>query len=94
MLDCPGLSTAIILGMDSSESKSRQRLGRVIRAEEGKNAEIFNLVINDTQELKWFESSHKDRPYIVIDEENLLKVLHNEPFETYRKPVSKFNYRF
>jgi superfamily II DNA or RNA helicase len=93
-LDCPGLSTAIILGMDSSESKSRQRLGRVIRAEEGKNAEIFNLVINGTQELKWFESSHKDRPYIVIDEENLLKVLRNEPFETYRKPVSKFNYRF
>lgn len=93
-LDCPGLSTAIILGMDSSESKSKQRLGRVIRAEEGKNAEIFNLVINDTQELKWFQNSHKDRPYITIDEENLLKVLKGEPYETYRKPLSKFNYRF
>ncbi len=80
--------------MDSSSTKSKQRLGRVIRAEENKEAEIFNLVINDTQETKWFASSHKDRPFITIDVDNLLKVLKGEPYETYKRPISKFNYRF
>ena len=41
-LDVKGLSVAINLGLDSSEIKAVQKLGRVIRFEEGKEAEMFN----------------------------------------------------
>lgn len=70
------------------------KCGRAIRREGDKHSEIFNIVINDTQEVNWFENSHKNTPYITIDEFNLLKVLKGESFETYKKPLSKFNYRF
>lgn len=92
--DCPGLNVAIILGIDSSSTKSRQRLGRVVRFEEGKKAEIFNIVINDTQEVSWFLNSHKNTPYITIDETNLDHILNGESFTTYSRPVEKFNYQF
>lgn len=92
--DCPGLNVAIILGIDSSSTKSRQRLGRVVRFEEGKKAEIFNIVINDTQEVSWFLNSHKNTPYITIDETNLDRILNGESFTTYSRPVEKFNYQF
>ena len=53
-LDVGGLSVAIILGLDSAKLKAVQRVGRVIRYESGKQAEIFNLIINKTVETKWF----------------------------------------
>ncbi len=54
MLDVPGLSVGIIIGTDSSKIKSAQRLGRVIRKEGNKQAEVFYIVINNTVETKWF----------------------------------------
>ena len=49
-MDIHGLSVAIILGLDSSQIKATQRTGRVIRFEDNKNAEIFNIVINHSVE--------------------------------------------
>ena len=92
--DCPGLSVAIILGMDSSSTKAVQRKGRVIRYEEGKHAEIFTFVIRGTIEEEWFNKSHENSEYITIDEENLMHVLKGEPFEQCKKKPMSFIYRF
>ena len=93
-MDCRGLSVAIILGTDSSKIKSVQRRGRTIRFEPGKTAEIFNLIINNTVETEWFKKSHQNEKYITIDEANLNKILNNESYETYKKPIQKLVFRF
>ena len=93
-LDVRGLSVAIILGTDSSKTKAVQRRGRVIRFQEDKIAEVFYLIINNTVESEWFAKAHQGEQYITIDEANLYKVLNNEPYKTYQKPVQKFIYRF
>lgn len=92
--DIKGVNCLIILGHDSSNTRATQTRGRGIRVEGDKFTEIFNLVINDTQEVKWCESAHKDSEMVRIDEENLMKVLSHQPFETYSRPLEKFNYRF
>ena len=56
-IDIPGLSVAIILGTDSSETKARQRRGRTVRKEDDKIAEVFYLVIKDTVESKWVKNA-------------------------------------
>lgn len=93
-LDIPGLSVAIIIGTDSSPIKAVQRLGRTIRFEEGKVAEIFNIIINQTVETKWFQSSHAKQPYITIDEEGLDAVLRGEEPKIYHKPIKNFTFRY
>ena len=87
-IDIPGLSVAIILGTDSSETKARQRRGRTVRKENDKIAEVFYLVINNTVESKWVKNNHKsDKNYITIDEQGLDKVLNGEtPEECKKKP--------
>ena len=93
-LDVKGLSVAIILGLDSAKLKAVQRVGRVIRYEPGKQAEIFNLILNNTVETKWFSTSHPDGNYKVIDEAGLEKVLRGEDPGEYVKPAAKFVFRF
>ena len=93
--DCKGLSVGIVLGLDSSPIKSKQRTGRVIRKEEPtKYAEMFTIVIENTVECEWYKKSHEGVNYITIDEENLMKVLRGEPYEPYKKKVQNFTYRF
>ena len=92
--DLHGASVAIILGLDSSKTKATQRRGRVIRAEDGKHAEIFNLVLNDTVELEWFKKSHKGDSYKTIDVHGLEQVLRYEEPDEYKKPVQKFSFRY
>ena len=77
--DVPDASVAIILGFDSSETKSTQRRGRVVRKFEDKVAEIFYIVLNNTQETKWFAECHKKTDnYLTIDEKGLEQVLRGE----------------
>lgn len=93
--DITGLSVGIMLGVNSSEIKSQQCRGRVVRKEGNKTAEFFTLVINDTIETKWWENSHKkDNNIIRIDSENLIKLLKGEPYELYQKKLQNFTYRF
>ena len=93
-LDLPGLSVGIILGTDSSSTKAIQRLGRVIRKENDKQAEVFYLIINDTVETTWFSKSHKNQPYITIDEEGLNDVLLGKEPKPYVKKIKDFTFRY
>ena len=93
--DVPDASVAIILGFDSSEIKSTQRRGRVVRKFENKTAEIFYIVIKDTQETKWFSNAHStDKNYITIDEQGLEKVLNGEQPEEYKSKIKELKFRF
>lgn len=76
--DIPGVNLGIILGINSSKTTLVQTTGRIIRFEEGKEAEIFILVINGTVETEWFKKANGVSSYINIDEEGLEKVLNNE----------------
>ena len=93
-LDVKGLSVAIIFGLDSSTTRACQRRGRSIRFEQDKTAEIFNIVLNRTQETKWFYDSHKGDSFITIDESELDKVLQGKDFTPGEKIVPKFDFRF
>lgn len=93
-IDVKGLSVAIILGLDSSETKSVQRRGRIIRKEGSKIAEIFNIIIDQTVELKWFQSSHKNSQYITIDEEGLDEILAGNIPKPYTKKIKDFTFRY
>jgi len=93
-MDCRGLSVAIMLGIDSSEIKATQRRGRVVRFEEGKQAEIFNLIIKNSVEQEWFRKSHAHSSYITIDEEGLDAVLVGKEPKPYVKKVKEFTFRF
>lgn len=92
--DCPGLSVGIMLGVDSSSTKSTQAAGRVIRKEGSKYSEIFTLVMEDTVEQEWFKKSHTKSNYVTIDVENLIKLLNGEEWEPYKKKLKNFTYRF
>lgn len=93
-LDIKGLSVAIIIGTDSSQTRARQRKGRAIRFEHGKQAEIFNIIINNTAETGWFTNAHSKDKFVTIDEANLDKVLAGEEYQEYRKPIQKLSFRF
>ena len=94
-LDVRGLSVAIILGTDSSETKARQRRGRAVRKEEDKIAEIFYIVIKGTTEEKWVKNNHKtDKNYITIDEEGLDKVLRGENPNPVKQKIGEIMFRF
>ena len=94
-IDIPGLSVAIILGTDSSETKARQRRGRTVRKENDKIAEVFYLVIKDTVESKWVKNNHKtDKNYITIDEKGLEQVLNGNTPTPYNKPIGQIMFRF
>lgn len=92
--DIRGISVAIILGLDSSKTKSVQRRGRAIRKEGDKLAEIFNIVIDQTVETKWFSTSHEGSPYITIDEEGLDAVLAGREPKPYVKRIKDFTFRY
>jgi len=73
--DIKGLSVAIILSNTSSATQKTQRVGRVIRYDEGKEAEIFTLVIKGTMEEGWYQTSTAGKNYIEISESELDEVL-------------------
>lgn len=93
-VDIAGINTEIILNTDSSKIRRGQRVGRAIRAEEGKVAEIFTLIIAGTQEVKWFSNS-KTSKVITINEEQLDKVLAGEEIETRERTYTQdIKFRF
>ena len=95
MFDCPDASVAIILGFDSSETKSTQRRGRVVRKFEDKVAEIFYIVLNNTQETKWFAECHKKTDnYLTIDEKGLEQVLRGEIPDVVKHKPRELMFRF
>lgn len=73
--DIKGLNLAIILSNTSSQTQKTQRLGRVIRFEEDKEAEVFTLIIKGTMEEHWFNTSTSGKEYIEITESELDEIL-------------------
>lgn len=94
MLDLPGLSVGIIIGTDSSGIKAAQRLGRVVRKEGDKQAEVFYIILDNTVESKWFTESHKNQPYTIIDEKGLDDVLAGREPKPYIKQLKDFTFRY
>lgn len=73
--DVPGLNLGIILCNTSSSTQKIQRLGRILRFEQNKEAELFTLVIRGTMENSWFNTSTSGNSYIELNEEELNYVL-------------------
>lgn len=92
--DLQGVSMAIMLGIDSSETRATQARGRAIRFAPNKHALIFNLVIDQTVEVEWMKKSHKNSLYVTIDEEGLDAVLQGKEPKPYTKKIKDFQFRF
>ena len=90
-LDIPGLSVGVVTGFNSSKTTSIQVLGRVIRYEEGKTAELFILVLNNTVEQQWFKKSQEEQEFIEINESELQTVLDNKPIDKQVKVQERVN---
>lgn len=84
--DISGLSVAVIMSTDSSKIRKTQRIGRTIRFEEGKTAELFTLIIKGTQEWKWFQNSNTTKT-IVINESQLNDILVGKSIETREREI-------
>lgn len=77
----PTIQVGVILGFNSSATASKQRIGRVIRANNlDEEKEIFTLVLKGTQDEKWAQNSLSGRDFIVIDEEGLRNLLDGKDF--------------
>jgi len=92
--DIKGLEVGIILSGDSSSITKRQRLGRTIRAEKDKIAEMFHFVIKGTVEEEWFKKSNKGLTHIDLDETQLNSFLLNGQIKEKKHKESRFLFRF
>ena len=89
--DIPGLSVAIVCGFNSSKITTRQRIGRCIRREGNKTAEIFFLVLKGCSDDKWFKKANERMDYIQITESELDRVLAGEELNKSVKTGEVFN---
>lgn len=92
--DVTGVNTAIILSGDSSSITKRQRIGRSIRKEGDKIAEVWQLVIKGTVEEEWYRKSSVNLKTITLTVEQLDKFLETGELETTRHKEAKFLFRF
>lgn len=88
-LDVQGVNVVVITGFTSSQISKLQRIGRSIRFEPNKTAEVFTLVLNETQESKWFKKSTEGLSFIEINESELDKILNNEELINKRKQIQE-----
>jgi superfamily II DNA or RNA helicase len=73
------LSLAIIAAGYSSKLTNIQRVGRTVRAKEGKDALIINLFSKDTQEERWLNKRQDGtKDIITISPTDLISLLTNE----------------
>lgn len=87
-IDLKGLSVEIILNTDSSKITKTQTIGRTIRFEPGKQAEVFTLIIRNSVEEKWLANSTSSS-YTIINEQQLEKILNNESLEVRDRKLVK-----
>ena len=79
---------------NSSKIRKTQVVGRAVRFEPGKVAEIFTLVLKGTQDVTWFANS-KTSKVITINEDQLDDVLAGKNIETReRNYVENLEFRF
>ena len=58
-LDIPDANMGIMCGITSKALPMIQRIGRLIRFQEGKVGEIYILYVKDSQEEKWLKNATK-----------------------------------
>ena len=92
--DVTGVNTAIIISGDSSSITKRQRMGRSIRKEGDKIAEIWHLVIRGTVEEEWYRKSSGGLKATTIDEQQLDDFLVNGTHSDKTHKENKFMFRF
>ncbi len=94
-VDVKGLSVGVAITCDSSQTTNVQKIGRICRFEEGKQAEMFTLVVKNTIENTWFDNANKNTSYITITEKQLDTVLKNEYLSVRpKKGVVDLEHRF
>ena len=94
-VDIKGLSVGIILNTNSSKIIKVQSRGRVCRFEEGKEAEIFTILIKGTQEVNWHANASAGSHYQTINEQQLDDILSGKTIETrQRENIENKEYRF
>jgi len=77
--DVEGIDMAIIASATSKDRQNTQRIGRAIRAQEGKVAVIVNLFVPDSQDVTWLESRQKyDKPARLIKDVTEINFDHEE----------------
>lgn len=91
-LDCPGLDLAIITGFNSSKTNKIQEIGRTIRLEPGKRAEIFTLVIKGTVENNWYAKSMEGMSYVELNEKELQDILNGKNLINKTKQLQEKDY--
>ncbi len=89
--DCPGLGLVIITGFHSDKISLQQCIGRGVRFEPGKHAEIFVLCLKGAQDNKWFQKASQGLEYIEINEQELDLVLKHQPLNKRVRTSSGFN---
>lgn len=63
-LDIPNANMGIICGLTSKSLSMIQRIGRLIRYQEGKIGSVYILYVKDSQEEKWLKNSVKNLSHI------------------------------
>jgi len=89
--DCPGLGLVIITGFHSDKISLQQCVGRGVRFEPSKHAEIFVLCLKGAQDNKWFQKASQGLEYIEINEQELDLVLNHQPLNKKIRTSSGFN---
>ena len=65
--DAPDADLAIICSRTSKQLQNTQRIGRVVRAKEGKKAYIINLYIKNSQDEVWLRKASKGTRCLWLD---------------------------
>lgn len=87
--DIPKLNLAIILSNSSSSTERVQRIGRIIRKEADKYAEVFSLILRGTMEESWFKKSSVGLSHTELNEEELTSILTGEKLLNKKEVIQK-----
>jgi len=60
-LDVPSCSAAIVISGTSSKRQYVQRIGRILRPQEGKLAKLYELFIEGSVDEKWYKKRHSKK---------------------------------
>lgn len=92
--DVTGVDMIIIISGDSSSITKRQRIGRSIRKEGDKVAEVWQLVIKGTVEEEWYRKSSVDLKTLSLNEAQLDSFLKTGQFKNKKHKETNFLFRF
>lgn len=84
-LDVQGINTVIIISGDSSSIVKKQRIGRSIRKEEQKVAEIWQLVLRGTVDDSWYRKASANIKTHTLNEEQLTQLLAEGKYDAARE---------